>query len=56
MRLCSYVVKHDVGLAPNPLWEYWTLAVSPQLITKHNIKLSGGDRDGCSVTRCNFSY
>ena len=27
MRLCSYVVKHDVGLAPNPFWGYCTLAV-----------------------------
>lgn len=27
MRLCSYVVKHDTGLAPNPFWGYCTLAV-----------------------------
>lgn len=27
MRLCSYVVKWDVGLAPNPFWGYCTLAV-----------------------------
>ena len=27
MRLCSYVVKWDRGLAPNPFWGYCTLAV-----------------------------
>ena len=27
MRLCSYVVKYDTGLAPNPFWGYCTLAV-----------------------------
>lgn len=27
MRLCSYVVKNDKGLAPNPFWGYCTLAV-----------------------------
>ena len=27
MRLCSYVVKSDTGLAPNPFWGYCTLAV-----------------------------
>ncbi len=27
MRLCSYVVKADRGLAPNPFWGYCTLAV-----------------------------
>ena len=27
MRFCSYVVKYDVGLAPNPFWGYCTLAV-----------------------------
>lgn len=27
MRLCSYVVKFDVGLAPNPFWGVCTLAV-----------------------------
>ena len=26
-RLCSYVVRHDKGLAPNPFWGYCTLAV-----------------------------
>jgi hypothetical protein len=26
MRLCSYVVKHDTGFAPNPFWGYCTLA------------------------------
>jgi hypothetical protein len=27
MRLCSYVVKNDKGLAPNPFWGYCTLAL-----------------------------
>jgi hypothetical protein len=27
MRLCSYVVRVDAGLAPNPFWGYCTLAV-----------------------------
>jgi hypothetical protein len=27
MRLCSYVVTNDMGLAPNPFWGYCTLAV-----------------------------
>lgn len=27
MKLCSYVVKTDAGLAPNPFWGYCTLAV-----------------------------
>ena len=27
MRLCSYIVKTDKGLAPNPFWGYCTLAV-----------------------------
>jgi len=27
MRLCSYIVKNDTGLAPNPFWGYCTLAV-----------------------------
>lgn len=27
MRLYSYIVKRDVGLAPNPFWDYCTLAV-----------------------------
>lgn len=27
MRLCSYVVNTDAGLAPNPFWGYCTLAV-----------------------------
>ncbi len=27
MRLCTYVVRHDSGLAPNPFWGHCTLAV-----------------------------
>ncbi len=27
MRLCSYIVKTDAGLAPNPFWGYCTLAL-----------------------------
>lgn len=26
-KICSYIVKYDVGLAPNPFWGYCTLAV-----------------------------
>ena len=27
MKLCSYIVRRDTGLAPNPFWGYCTLAV-----------------------------
>jgi hypothetical protein len=27
MKLCSYIIVHDKGLAPNPFWEYCTLGV-----------------------------
>ena len=27
MRLCSYIVSYDAGFAPNPFWDYCTLAV-----------------------------
>ena len=27
MKLYSYIVKHDIGLAPNPFWDYCTLAL-----------------------------
>ena len=27
MKLLSYIIKHDTGLAPNPFWNYCTLAV-----------------------------
>ena len=27
MRLCSYVVRYDRGLAPNPFWGYCTVSV-----------------------------
>jgi len=27
MRLCSYIITSDTGLAPNPFWGYCTLAV-----------------------------
>ena len=27
MRLCSYIITVDSGLAPNPFWDYCTLAV-----------------------------
>ena len=27
MRLRSYIVRHDKGLAPNPFWDWCTLAV-----------------------------
>ncbi len=41
MRLCSYVVKNDKGLAPNPFWGYCTLAAcTPNHI---GIKVQEGD-------------
>jgi hypothetical protein len=27
MKLCTYIVREDTGLAPNPFWGYCTLAV-----------------------------
>ena len=41
MRLCSYIVKRDAGLAPNPFWEYCTLAVCTP--NHMGIKLEEGD-------------
>ncbi len=41
MRLCSYVVKFDAGLAPNPYGEYCTLAVCTP--NHMGIKLTKGD-------------
>jgi hypothetical protein len=41
MRLCSYIVKRDTGLAPNPFWEYCTLAVCTP--NHMGIKLMRGD-------------
>ncbi|MFO7956077.1 MAG: hypothetical protein R6X33_03140 [Candidatus Brocadiia bacterium] len=41
MRLCSYVVKHDTGFAPNPFWGYCTLAAcTPNHV---EVKLEAGD-------------
>lgn len=41
MRLCSYVVKHDTGFAPNPFWRYCTLVgCTPNHM---GIKLDRGD-------------
>ena len=41
MRLCSYVVKHDTGFAPNPFWGYCTLtACTPNHM---GVKLGQGD-------------
>lgn len=34
MQLYSYVVKHDRGFAPNPFWEYCTLACCKPKIRK----------------------
>lgn len=41
MRLCSYVVKNDRGLAPNPFWGYCTLAVCTP--NHMNIRAVNGD-------------
>ena len=27
IRLCTYIIKNDIGLAPNPFWGYCTLAL-----------------------------
>ena len=41
MRLCSYVITHDTGLAPNPYWGYCTLALCTP--NHMGIKLVQGD-------------
>ena len=41
MRLCSYVVKTDTGLAPNPFWDYCTLALCTP--NHMGVKLNAGD-------------
>ena len=41
MRLCSYVVKTDKGLAPNPFWGYCTLALCTP--NHMGIKAENGD-------------
>ena len=41
MSLCSYIVPYDTGLAPNPFWDYCTLALCPPNYRK--IKASKGD-------------
>lgn len=41
MRLCSYVIKHDTGLAPNPFWGYCTLALCTP--NHMGIRLDSGD-------------
>ncbi|MBE7653362.1 hypothetical protein [Tenacibaculum finnmarkense] len=42
MEFFSYVIKHDLGLAPNPFWNYCTLAVCKPNIRK-NRNLNIGD-------------
>lgn len=42
LKLYSYVLDHDLGLAPNPFWGYCTLAVCKPEIRKSN-KLNVGD-------------
>lgn len=40
MKIFSYVLNHDYGLAPNPFGSYCTLAVCKQLIRKNkNLKI-----------------
>jgi hypothetical protein len=41
MRICSYIVKNDFGLAPNPFWGFCTLAVCTP--NHQGIKLSPDD-------------
>jgi len=40
-RLCSYIVRFDTGLAPNPFWNYCTLAVCTP--NHMNVKAKKGD-------------
>lgn len=41
MRLCSYIVRYDRGLAPNPFWGYCTLAICTP--NHMGIRFSAGD-------------
>jgi len=41
MRLCSYIIKEDSGLAPNPFWGWCTIGVCTP--NHMNIKLGPGD-------------
>ena len=41
MRLCSYIVKYDLGVAPNPFGEYCTLAICTP--NHMGVKLNKGD-------------
>ena len=41
MRLCTYIIKHDHGLAPNPFGEWCTLAVCTP--NHQGAKLAEGD-------------
>jgi hypothetical protein len=41
MKICSYIVKHDSGLAPNPFWGYCTLGLCTP--NHMGIKLNPGD-------------
>lgn len=40
MDFFSYVIEHDLGLAPNPFWNYCTLAVcKPTIRNNKNLKI-----------------
>ena len=41
MKLCSYIVREDTGLAPNPFWGHCTLAVCTP--NHQGIRLEVGD-------------
>ena len=41
MKLCTYIVRRDIGLAPNPFWGYCTLAVCTP--NHQGIRLDVGD-------------
>ncbi len=41
MKICSYVIKTDTGLAPNPFWEYCSLALCTP--NHQNARLYPGD-------------
>jgi len=40
MNFFSYVIEHDFGLAPNPFWNYCSLAVcKPNIRSNNNLKI-----------------
>ena len=48
-RLCTYVVREDTGLAPNPFWGWCTLAVCTP--NRMGVRLQTGDVIAGSLTK-----